>query len=105
MMATHPNKFVLVILIEYLISIRNDGIPTIIVDNSSFYNRICTWHVDALERNHYNGFRVIHVNFGAIKPIVIDLEVEILVNLLSITPFHNIITTKSIPPNPWIDPP
>jgi hypothetical protein len=53
-----------------------------------------------LERNHYNGFRVIPINFGAIKQIVIDLEVEIPVNLLSITPFHNIITTKSIPPNP-----
>jgi hypothetical protein len=53
-----------------------------------------------LERNHYNGFRVIPINVGAIKQIVIDLEVEIPVNLLSITPFHNIITTKSIPPNP-----
>jgi hypothetical protein len=42
MMVAHPNKFVLVILIEYLISIRNDGISTIIVDNSFFYNRICT---------------------------------------------------------------
>jgi hypothetical protein len=30
--------------------------------------------------------------------------VKIPMNLLSITPFHNVVTTKSIPPNPGGDP-
>jgi hypothetical protein len=41
-MATHPNKFVLMIPAIYLVSIRNDGIPTVLVENSYFYNRVHT---------------------------------------------------------------
>jgi hypothetical protein len=48
MMATHPNKFIT--LVGYLIFVRNDGILIILIDNSSFYNKICTEHVKALER-------------------------------------------------------
>jgi len=39
-MATHPNKFVLMTLARYLVSTRNDGVPTILVENNYFYNRI-----------------------------------------------------------------
>jgi putative ribosome biogenesis GTPase RsgA len=39
-MATHPNKFVLMTLARYLVSTRNDGIPTILVENNYFYNRV-----------------------------------------------------------------
>jgi hypothetical protein len=41
-MATHPNKFVFMIPAGYLVSTRNDGIPTILVENSYFYNRVHT---------------------------------------------------------------
>lgn len=44
------------------------------------------------------------VSYGAIKPIVVDHDVKIPMNLLLITPFHNVITTKFIPPNPKGDP-
>jgi putative ribosome biogenesis GTPase RsgA len=39
-MATHPNKFVLMILARYLVFTRNDGILAILVENSYFYNRV-----------------------------------------------------------------
>jgi hypothetical protein len=104
MMATHPNKYVPVTSAGYIIFVRNVRILAILVDNSYFYNIICTKHIEALEGNHYNGFKAIPVSYGAIKPIVVDLDVKIPMNLLSITPFHNIVITKSIPPNPRGDP-
>ncbi len=41
-MATNPNKFVLMTLARYLVSTKNDGIPTILVENNFFYNTIHT---------------------------------------------------------------
>jgi hypothetical protein len=87
-------------LAEYLIFVRNDGIPAILIDNNYFYNIICIKHVEALKGNHYDNFKVIHVSYVAITPIIVDPDVKIPMNLLSITHFPNIITTISIPPNP-----
>jgi hypothetical protein len=47
---------------------------------------------------------VIPISFGARNPIVVDPNVEVLVNLLSITFFHSIITTKFVPPDLGGDP-
>jgi putative ribosome biogenesis GTPase RsgA len=41
-MATHPNKFVLMTLTRYLVFTRNDGIPIVLVENNYFYNRVHT---------------------------------------------------------------
>jgi hypothetical protein len=99
MMVAHPTTSMLVTLIGYPISVRNDGILTIQVENNSFYNKINTKPIEALEANHYNGFKVLPLSFGAIKPIVVNPNVEMPMNLLSITPFHSIITTKFVPPD------
>jgi hypothetical protein len=58
-----------------------------------------------LERNHYNGLKAIHVNFGVRKFVVVDLDAEIPLNLLLKTRFHSIVTTKFVPPNLKGDPP
>jgi hypothetical protein len=99
-MATYPTRIVPMITIEYLASIRNDEIPTWPIDNESFYNKIHTKHVETLERNHYIDFKTIHVNFGAKKNVIIDLDVEVQVNLIS-----SVVTIKWLPPDPRKDPP
>ncbi len=99
-MATHLNKSMLVTLVEYLIFVKNDGIHAILIDNSYFYNIICIECVEALEGNHYDGFKAIPISYVAITPIVVDPDAKIPMNLLLITPFPNIVTTISIPPNP-----
>jgi len=99
-MAVHPIRFMLMILAEYPIFVRNDGIFIILIENSFFYDKICTELVEALERNHYNGCKVIPISFGVKKSVVVDPHVEIQVNLLSITLFHNVVTTKFVPVNP-----
>jgi len=94
-----------VTLAGYPISIKNDGIPIILFENSCFYNRIRTKIVEALEKNQYNGFNAIPVCSGAKEFVIVDLNVKTLMNLLSKTPFHNIVTTKYVPPDPRGDPP
>ncbi len=53
----------------------------------------------------YNDFKVILAKFDTKKPIVVDFDVKIPLNVLSRTPFHNIVTTKFVPPNLGGDPP
>jgi len=48
---------------------------------------------------------VILVSSSARKSIIVGFDVEIQVNLLATTPFHNIIIIKFIPPNLGGDPP
>lgn len=43
--------------------------------------------------------KVIFVSSNARKSILVDPNVEVLMNLLPKTPFHSVITIKSIPPN------
>jgi hypothetical protein len=99
MMDAHPTKSMPMILVEFLIFVRNNGILAILVENGFFYNKVHTKPIEALKGNHYNGFKVIPISAGARKSIIVNLDAEILVNLLIRTPFHNIITIKSIPPN------
>jgi hypothetical protein len=87
-------------LVEYLIFVKNDGILVVLVENGFFYNRVHTKHVEALKGNQYKGFKIIPVNASARKSRIIYLDAKIPVNLLIRTPFQNIITIKSIPPNP-----
>jgi hypothetical protein len=98
-MDAHSTKPMFVIPIEYPIFVRNDGILAILVENNSFYNRVRTKPIQDLEGNQYNGFKAIPTNHGAKKLVVVGFNVEILVNLLSKTHLHNIVTIKSIPPN------
>lgn len=100
MTATHPTESMHMTLVEYLIFVKNDGILVVLVENGFFYNKVHTMHVEALKGNHYNGFKVIPVNASVRKSIIVYLDAEIPVNLLIRTPFQNIITIKSIPPNP-----
>jgi hypothetical protein len=81
---------------RYPISVRNDEILVELVEHGSFYNRVRIEPIETLESNHSSGFKIILINFGARKSIVVNLVVELLVNLLSNTHFHNIIYTKSI---------
>jgi hypothetical protein len=84
MMATHPSKFVPMTLTKYPISVRNGEIPTIFIENGFFYNRVRTKSIEVLEGNHSNGFKKIHVSYGARKIVVVDLDVVILINELII---------------------
>ncbi len=61
-----------------------------------YYNRVHIKLIETLKINHYNGFKAIPINYGAKKPIIVDLDVEIQVNLLSKTPFHKTIITKFV---------
>ncbi len=47
----------------------------------------------------------LNISFSVQKFVVVDLDVEVLVNLLPKTPFHKLVTTKSIPLDPRGDPP
>jgi hypothetical protein len=95
------------ITIEYLVSIRNNEIPTWLANNGSLYNKIHTKPIETLKGNHYNDFKAIHVSFGGKKNVIIDPNVEVLVNLISRTHFHSVVTIKWLwldlggdPPNP-----
>jgi hypothetical protein len=84
---------------KYLVFVRNDKILAIPVENNSFYYKVHTKLVEALEGSHSIGFKTILVGFDARKFVIVDHDVELLVNLLSKTPFHCVVTTKSIRPN------
>jgi hypothetical protein len=104
-MSAHPIRSMLITSTEYPISVRNDGIHVVLIENNSFYNKVIIEHVKALEGNHYNSLKVIHVSFGVREHVEVNPNAKILVNVLSRTPFHNIVTTKFVPPNLGGDPP
>jgi hypothetical protein len=104
-MVTYPNRFVPMITTRYPIYVKNDEIFGIPIANGSLYNRICTGSIETLEGNHYGGLKAIPISFGARKFIVMNLNVKILVNLISIMYFHNVITTKIVPLDPKGNPP
>jgi len=68
---THLIRFMPITSIKYLIFVKNNGIPALLVENNSFYNKGCIKLVEVLKGNQYNGFKTIPINFGAIKPIVL----------------------------------
>jgi hypothetical protein len=80
-------------MVEYLIFVRNDQILVVLVDNGFSYNKIRTELIETLEGNHSSGFKAIVVNYSVKKSIVVYLDAKVLVNLLSKTPFHSVITT------------
>jgi hypothetical protein len=80
-------------------------ILTVSTRNGFVYNKIHTEPVETLEINHYSGFKAFNVNFGVKKYIRVELDVEVLMNLMSSSPFHNVITIKSIPLDLKVDPP
>jgi len=86
-------------MVEYLVFVQNDEILAKLIENSSFYNRVCIKLIETLEGNHSSGFKAILVGFGARKIVIVDHDVELLMNLFSKTPFHCVVSTKSIPPN------
>jgi hypothetical protein len=64
-MIAYPTRSMPAITAKYPISVKDDEIPTILVKNYSFHNRICTKPIETIEGHHFIGFRVIHVSFGA----------------------------------------
>ncbi len=104
-MTTYPTRFVFATTAKYPIYVRNDEICAILVDNGFFHNRICTKPIETIKGHHSSGFKVIHVSFDAWKSIVVDSDVEVLMNLLPKTPFHNVVTIKFVPPDLGGDPP
>jgi hypothetical protein len=86
-------------LVGYLVFVRNERILIGLVDNSSYYNKVHTKHVEVLEGNQYNDFSIILANSGAKKLVAINFDAKIPMNLLSKTPFHSIVSTKFVPPN------
>jgi hypothetical protein len=105
MMIAYPTKFVHATMARYLISIRNDEIPIILTKNGYFHNLIHTQFIETLEGNHFSGFKVILVSYNAQKSIVVNLDVDMLMNLLPKTPFHNVIIMTFVPLDPKGDPP
>jgi hypothetical protein len=104
MKIAYPPIFMPMIMIGYPIFVRNDEILLELIQHGSFYNKVYIKPIEILEGNHSSGFKIILINFGAKKSVVINLVLEVLVNLLSKTHFHNIVTIKSIPPNLGGDP-
>jgi hypothetical protein len=104
-MVAYLTKFVLVTIAKYLIFVKNDEIPAILVENGSLYNRIYIKPIETLKGNHYNGFKIVLVSSSAKKSIVVDPNAKVLMNLISKMPFHSVVTIKSIPPDPRKDPP
>jgi hypothetical protein len=94
-MITYPNRFVLMTIIGYPVSMNNNKILVVQVENGSLYNKVHTKPIETLEGNHFNGFKVIPINFGVKKSIVVEFHAKVPVNLTSITHFHNIVTTRS----------
>jgi len=84
---THLIRSMPITSIKYLIFVKNNGILASLVENNSFYNKGCIKLVEVLKGNQYNGFKTIPINFGAIKPIVLKSNVEILVSFLVMTFF------------------
>jgi hypothetical protein len=66
-----------------------------------FNNRVHTKPIEVFEGNHLSGFKTILVS-SSVRKIIVDLDVVIPMNLLSKTPFHNVVTNKSIPLDPHI---
>jgi len=81
-MVAYPMKYVLMIMVEYPISIKNDETPLILLKNEFFYNRVCREHVDILEKNHFSGLKIILVSFGARKYVVVDRNVKVPMKLI-----------------------
>jgi hypothetical protein len=104
MMTTYPTKYVHATMAQYLISIRNDEIPIILIEKGYFHNTVHTNLIETLEGHHFNGFKVIHVSSNAQKSIMVNPNVEMQVNLLPKTLFHNVIIITFVPPDPRGDP-
>ncbi len=84
---------------------RNDEIHVVPIENGSLYNMVRTKLVETLERNYSSGFKTIHVSYSAKIFIVVEFNVEVPMKLISKTPFHSIVITKSIPLDLGCDPP
>jgi hypothetical protein len=61
-MLAYTTKSMPAIIIRYLVSIKDDEILTVLVDNGSFHNKVCIEPVETLEKNHYSGFKAIFVS-------------------------------------------
>ncbi len=92
-----PTKYVPITTIKYPVFVRNDEIPTVPAENGFLYNRIHIKPVETLEGNHYSGFKAIPVSPSAKKSIIVKPNAKVPLNLISKTPFHNVITTKLVP--------
>jgi hypothetical protein len=76
----------------------------ILNENGYFHNKVHTKLIEILEGCHFNGFKVILVSSSAWKSIVVNPDVEMSVNLLPKTPFHNVIIITFVPLNLRGDP-
>lgn len=96
----YPTKFVPTIMVKYLVFVRNDEIPSILIENSYLHNKVCIELIETIKGHHSSSFKKIFVSSNAQKSVVVDPNVEVLVNLLPKTPFHIVLIIKSIPLNP-----
>jgi len=103
-MATYPNRFVPMTTRGYPMLVKNDEIFGILVENGSLYNKVRIKLIENLEGNHSNVFKAIPISFGVRKFVAMNLDVKVLVNLISIRSFHNVVIIKIIPLNPRGDP-
>jgi hypothetical protein len=58
-MTTYPTRYVHATMAKYLISIRNDEIPIILIENGYFHNKVHTKLIETLEGCHFNGFKMV----------------------------------------------
>ncbi len=99
----YPIKYVPTTTIKHPVFVRNDEIPTMLIENSFFHNKVCIKPSETI-RHHSSGFKLIFVSSSARKYVMVDLDAEMLVNFLLKTPFHDVVTIKSIPQNLGRDP-
>jgi hypothetical protein len=79
---TYPIKFVSVIIVEYPVFVRNDEIFVVLIENSSFHNKVCIEPIETIKGHHSSGFKVTFVSSNARKFVVVDFNAKVLVNLL-----------------------
>ncbi len=70
MIITYPIKFVSVIIVEYPVFVRNDEIFVVLIENSSFHNKVCIEPIETIKGHHSRKF------------VVVDFNAKVLVNLL-----------------------
>ncbi len=58
MTIAYPTKFVPTIMVEYPIFVRNDEIPTMLIENSSLHNKVCIELIETI-RGHLKKYLLV----------------------------------------------
>jgi hypothetical protein len=83
----------------YLIFVRNKKIPILSMKNYPLHNMVYTEPIVKTQGNHSHVTKVIPNSFTPRRSIVTEPYVDVPICVTTSIPSHNIVITKSIPPN------